>query len=440
MRRQPRWWAAARRRVEVVRPCQQRGRLDEVATASALSPRPSTTPPPPPKPPRFCTAEGGRVRPGCHTRCAARGGTFPVSPRAPGDAPPRAEDIQVPTRRRSACTSRRGARRTRGVALVAARVARRMRSLRCDREVLPDIELRDDMTRETPRQALTLHVAPPPPRRRSIVGGAPSTVRRHSAAADASLLLVSRADVVWPRDFGCLRRRRCARAALAPSCGVELAECVAAVPRAKRAPTPVTNWTEAYAECRARQKSATACVPLLDLCRKYQRVHHALLVAPPLRLDPRDEHAAHARRRPLGRRRARRRRSPRSPAASSTRAESSPLSAFAAQTSRRSLAWSGTVWERAAQRTGPARVHDASLAGSGTCATTAAEQGPGSGDTAAAAAACRTSLRTTAAARARPPRGGTAARRRPQKHAPAGSTRRTRVPTVLVGGQLPTNT
>ena len=56
-----------------------------------------------------------------------------------------------------------------------------------------------------------------------------------------------------------------------------------AVPRAKRAPTPVTNWTEAYAECRARQKSATACVPLLDLCRKYQRVHHALLVAPPLR-------------------------------------------------------------------------------------------------------------------------------------------------------------
>ena len=261
---------------------------------------------------------------------------------------------------------------------------------------------------------------------------------RHSAAADASLLLVSRADVVWPRDFGCLSPEalHASGAALAPSCAVDLAQCVAAVPRAKRAPTPVTNWTEAYAECRARQKSATACVPLLDLCRKYQRVHHALLVAPPLRLDPHVMSTLRTLAATFGS-------ETRAAAAISAQpggivvnpcGELAPVCLRCADFAEISLAWSGTVWSGPHSATGlPPAPLDAALAGSGTCATTAAEQGPGAATPPPPLPVSNVTSHHRSRASAPTARRHVGATQTP-KSPPAAVGRRTRVPTVVVGG------
>ena len=233
-------------------------------------------------------------------------------------------------------------------------------------------------------------------------------------------------------------RKRCTQAALRSRPRVR-STSPSAPPRCrapKRAPTPVTNWTEAYAECRARQKSATACVPLLDLCRKYQRVHHALLVAPPLRLDPHVMSTLRTLAATFGS-------ETRAAAAISAQpggvvnpcGELAPVCLRCADFAEISLAWSGTIWSGPHSATGlPPAPLDAALAGSGTCATTAAEQGPGAA-TPPPPPPPVSNVTSHHRSRASAPtaRRHVGATQTP-KSAPAVVGRRTRVPTVVVGG------
>ena len=100
-----------------------------------------------------------------------------------------------------------------------------------------------------------------------------------TAEHERGLLALSRADVAWRGAFGCISRAALHASAtlLAPSCTV--------APRClppPRHPQLTANWSESYAHCRTRS-DATACVGQLDLCHKYNRAHHALLLASPVR-------------------------------------------------------------------------------------------------------------------------------------------------------------
>ena len=99
-----------------------------------------------------------------------------------------------------------------------------------------------------------------------------------------------------------------------------------------------------------------------------------------------------------------------------------------------SLAWSGTIWSGPHSATGlPPAPLDAALAGSGTCATTAAEQGPGAATPPPPPPVSNVTSHHRSGASAPSVRRHVGATQTP-KSAPAVVGRRTRVPTVLVGG------
>ena len=144
-----------------------------------------------------------------------------------------------------------------------------------------------------------------------------------SLQAAAPLIVIARADVVWPQGFNCLSSRNMLRrgAVLTLSCQVHTPTCEQLVPNVHAprgatrrqppstsstsssrspplAPPPPTtstdilanaaavgNWSAAYTACRARPHAglqpAFACMPLLNQCHKYSGVQHALVLANP---------------------------------------------------------------------------------------------------------------------------------------------------------------
>jgi hypothetical protein len=84
------------------------------------------------------------------------------------------------------------------------------------------------------------------------------------------LLVLARADVVWPRTFGCISpaAMKSAAAALTFSCQIRLRTC------APRKYAAAANWSEAYRSCRERETVAK-CAPLTDGCYKYSGVVRA---------------------------------------------------------------------------------------------------------------------------------------------------------------------
>eukprot|EP00966_Prymnesium_polylepis_P319500 7375953-Prymnesium_polylepis.1 len=94
----------------------------------------------------------------------------------------------------------------------------------------------------------------------------------------AWIVVIARADVTWPRSFGCLSpsAMKSSASVLTFSCQIHMRTCME--PKFMKGGA---DWATAYKRCRTSGRSVSSCAPMLDTCHKYAGVHHALAFAAP---------------------------------------------------------------------------------------------------------------------------------------------------------------
>jgi len=125
---------------------------------------------------------------------------------------------------------------------------------------------------------LWLQLTSSPPTWASVLRHASHHVSTFTGATKQWVVVVTRADVAWPRSFGCLSAAamRISESALTFSCQIHMRTCME--PKFMHGGA---SWKTAYQRCRASGRSVPLCTPMLDNCRKYAGVHHALAFAMP---------------------------------------------------------------------------------------------------------------------------------------------------------------
>eukprot|EP00908_Phaeocystis_cordata_P012529 Transcript_23504.p1 GENE.Transcript_23504~~Transcript_23504.p1 ORF type:complete len:611 (-),score=112.48 Transcript_23504:1422-3254(-) len=291
--------------------------IGPAATGSALEPvpprpPPRPPPPPPPSPPQPPAGDGPRAEHCAALRAAAAEAVRLPTPPMRSDErvvvvssgwglPDGREQVSVRARGRLEVEAVGAAEAEVGWSLVVAAATANLRNPALHGVILyvPWSACAQQLADETPAPeaappvahlpARSPHAAAAParvvPRLRLIVSEvAPSWAEMAEAAAqqlrataphERGLIALSRADVAWLGSFGCISRAGLIEPAtlLAPSCRVA-PRCLQHEHRA--------NWTVAYARCRERGNAA-ACVSQLDLCHKYNKAHHALVLPSPPR-------------------------------------------------------------------------------------------------------------------------------------------------------------
>jgi len=98
-------------------------------------------------------------------------------------------------------------------------------------------------------------------------------------AKTARLVLIARADLVWPKTFHCLSpaAMQSSGIILTFSCQINMPSCVE-----PQFALGGADWATAYRSCRAKKQTVAGCARMLDTCHKYAGVQHAIAFASPL--------------------------------------------------------------------------------------------------------------------------------------------------------------